>query len=297
MKILPLWSLLFVVALSAPAIQVVWSQEPSPPTSAKGAQALPQPSEKKVYKEVGGRKLALWIWKPNGWKAEDRRSAIIFYHGGGWRNGSPNAFARQSAKLAERGMVAISVQYRLTSQEGVTMADCVKDARSAFRWVRGHAAELGIEPTKIAAGGGSAGGHLAASLATLGDVNDENDDAKVETQPAALVLFNPAVNLDIAAARAGVAPAKLTELLRLSPHHHLKAGTPPTIIFHGSADTTVPIKSVQNYAARVKELGGICEVSVFEGKTHSFFNKEPEVWGTLGQAETFLEKQGLLSAK
>lgn len=297
MKILPLWSLLFVVALSAPAIQVAWSQEPSPPTPAKGAQALPQPSEKKVYKEVGGRKLELWIWKPKGWKAEDRRSAIVFYHGGGWKNGSPTAFARQSAKLAERGMVAISVQYRLTSQEGVTLVDCIKDARSAFRWVRGHAAELGIEPAKIAAGGGSAGGHLAATLTTLGDINEEGDDLKVETQPAALVLFNPAVNLDIAAARAGMTPEKLADLLKLSPHQHLKAGAPPTIIFHGSADTTVPLKSVQDYSARVKALGGECEISVFEGKTHAFFNKEPEVWETLRQAETFLEKQGLLSAK
>lgn len=297
MKTRTLWSLLSIFALSAPAIHVARSQEPSPPTPAKGAQALPQPSEKKVYKEVGDRKLELWIWKPEGWKAEDHRSAIVFYHGGGWKNGSPNAFARQSAKLAERGMVAISVQYRLTSQEGVTMADCIKDARSAFRWVRSHAAELGIEPAKIAAGGGSAGGHLAATLTTLGDVNDEGDDLKVETQPAALVLFNPAVNLDIAAARAGVTPEKLADLLKLSPHQHLKAGAPPTIIFHGSADTTVPIKSVQDYAARVKELGGTCEVSVFEGKTHAFFNKEPEAWETLRQAETFLEKQGLLSAK
>lgn len=115
MKTRTLWSILSVVALSAPAIHVAWSQDPAPPAKAKAAQTLPQPTEKKVYKEVGGRKLELWIWKPAGWKAEDRRSAIVFYHGGGWRNGSPNAFARQSEKLAERGLVAISVQYRLTS--------------------------------------------------------------------------------------------------------------------------------------------------------------------------------------
>lgn len=278
--------------LLSSAASTLWGQEPKP-----AAAALPQPTEKRVYKEVGERKLELWIWKPADWKAEDHRSAVVFYHGGGWRNGSPNAFARQSAKLAERGMVAISVQYRLTSQEGVTMTDCVKDARSAFRWVRSHAAELGIEPGKIAAGGGSAGGHLAATLATLDGINDTNDDLKVSTQPAALVLFNPAVNLDIAAARRDVSPEKLADLLKLSPYHHLKAGAPATIIFHGSADMTVPLKSVQDYAARVKELGGDCEVSVFEGKAHSFFNKEPEVWETLRQAETFLGKHGLLTAK
>lgn len=257
----------------------------------------PPPTEKKVYKQASGTGLELWIWKPTDWKASDLRSAIVFYHGGGWKNGSPNAFSRQSAKLAERGMVAISVQYRLTSQEGVTMEDCIKDARSAFRWVRSHAGELGIDPAKIAAGGGSAGGHLAATLTTLDEVNEAGDDLKVSTQPAALVLFNPAVNLDLALTRQGMTPEKFAALLKLSPAQHLKAGAPPTIIFHGSADTTVPIKSVQDYAARVKELGGECEVSVFEGKVHAFFNKEPEVWQTLAQSETFLEKHGLLKAK
>src|SRR6476660_10386581 len=79
----------------------------------------PEPTEKVTYKEVGGTKLELWVWKPVGWKATDKRSSIVFYHGGGWRGGAPNAFARQSAKLAELGMVAISARYRLISQDGV----------------------------------------------------------------------------------------------------------------------------------------------------------------------------------
>src|SRR5438552_14262283 len=92
----------------------------------------PPPTEKKTYKEVAGTKLEIWIWKPADWKATDKRSAIVFYHGGGWRGGAPNAFARQSAKLAELGMVAFSARYRLISQEGVKIDDCVKDAKSAF---------------------------------------------------------------------------------------------------------------------------------------------------------------------
>lgn len=254
----------------------------------------PPPSEKKIYKEVAGTKLEIWMWKPSDWKATDKRSAIVFYHGGGWKGGNPTAFARQSAKLAERGMVAFSVQYRLTSKEGVKIEDCVKDARSAFRWVRSHAAELGIDPEKIAAGGGSAGGHLAATLATLDDVNDAADDATVSTKPAALVLFNPAAKLDFPRATEGKTGTEVQALLKLSPYHHLKAGHPPTIIFHGDADTTVPIQTVQDYTAKVKELGGSCEVSVSAGQAHAFFNKEPYVWDTLKLAEAFLAKQGLL---
>jgi acetyl esterase/lipase len=257
---------------------------------------LPEPTEKRVYKEVEGKALEIWIWKPVGWKKEDRRSAVVFYHGGGWKGGSPTAFARQSAKLAEKGMVAFSVQYRLTTQPGVTVVECVKDARSAFRWVKTHAGELGVDVKRIAAGGGSAGGHLAAGLVTLGAFDDEKDDRSVVIDPVALVLFNPAVKLDFERALAGAAKEgrKLEDLLKVSPYHHLKAGHPPTVIFHGDEDTTVPIESVQAYAAKVKELGGACEVVVTAGQGHAFFNREPYVWQTLARAEGFLRERGLL---
>ncbi len=266
----------------------------SPAQKAKEKAEPPPPTEKQTYKQVGDTKLEIWIWKPAGWKADDKRPAIVFYHGGGWRGGSPAAFARQSEKLAERGMVAFSVQYRLTTTPGVTIAECIKDAKSAFRWVRAHAAELGVDPNKIAAGGGSAGGHLAAALATLDSFNDEADDQAVPASPAALVLFNPAANLDFPRARERDMP--LEELLLLSPCHHLKAGHPPTIIFHGDGDTTVPIETVQVYTTKVKELGGVCEVVVSSGQGHGFFNREPHVWDTLKQAEDFLAAHGLLPA-
>lgn len=257
---------------------------------AKGEAALPQPTEKRIYKEIGGTKLEIWIYKPADWKATDQRSAIVFYHGGGWRNGSPSAFSRQSAKLAERGMVALSVQYRLTPS-GATIADCVKDARSAFRWVVAHAAELGIDARKISAGGGSAGGHLACGLVTLDQINESTDDLKVPIRPASLVLFNPAAKLR--SIRSRDTPGSDV----VDPFVHLKAGHPPTIIFHGEDDTTVPIVTVREYAAKVKELGGQCEVVGFPGQIHSFFNKEPFVWDTLKQSEAFLEKQGQLTKK
>lgn len=253
---------------------------------------LPAPTEKRVYKEVAGKPLEIWIWKPADWKKQDQRSAVVFYHGGGWRGGSPTAFARQSAKLAERGMVACSVQYRLTSQPGVTVEDCVKDARSAFRWVKAHAGELGIDAAKMVAGGGSAGGHLAGALVTLNDINDPADDLRISTLPAALVLFNPALKLDFPRARESGVP--METLLKLSPYHHLVGVHPPTIIFHGDADSTVPIETVQAYAAKVRELGGQAQVMVAAGQAHAYFNKEPHVWQTLQKAESFLAELGLL---
>lgn len=258
----------------------------------------PAPTEKRTYKQIGDTKLELWLWKPADWKATDRRSAIVFYHGGGWRGGNPAAFSRQSARLAERGMVAISVQYRLTTQPGVTVAECVKDARSAFRWVRAHAAELGIDPDKIAAGGGSAGGHLAAALVTLDNVNEATDDLQISPRPAALALFNPALHLGaLRAARQEADPRVGTpEATRaVDPFEHVKRGHPPTIIFHGEADTTVPIATARAYADKARALGADCEVVGFPDQPHSFFNREPFIWDTLKQTEAFLAKHGLLA--
>ncbi len=265
-----------------------------PLASAAPASALPAPTEKRIYKEVAGTKLELWIWKPADWKSSDRRSGIVFYHGGGWRGGNPSAFSRQSARLAERGMVAISVQYRLISQPGVTVPDCVKDARSAFRWVRAHAAELGLDPEKLAAGGGSAGGHLAAALVTLDAINESGDDLRVNTRPAALVLFNPALKLAGLRAEPDARFADAAAIAAIDPFEHVKRGHPPTIVLHGENDTTVPIDSVRAYARKVTALGDRCEVVGFPGQVHAFFNREPFVWETLAQGTAFLESVGLL---
>ncbi|HSI64477.1 MAG TPA: alpha/beta hydrolase [Candidatus Saccharimonadia bacterium] len=286
-------SFLLCAAVAAAFALTGQAQEAKPQSNTKAKNAGPEPTEKKVYKQIGETSLQLWIWKPEGWKASDKRGAIVFYHGGGWRGGNPSAFSRQSEALAKLGMVAISVQYRLISQPGVTVPDCVKDARSAFRWVHSHAGELGIDPAKIAAGGGSAGGHLAATLVTLDEINDEKDDKSIDIKPAALVLFNPVVKLDFRSAAESTA-AQQEETLKVSPFHHLKAGHPPTMIFHGDADTTVPIATVQAYAAKVTELGGSCEVVSFSGQQHAFFNKEPFVWDTLKKAEAFLEQHALV---
>jgi acetyl esterase len=259
------------------------------------AAALPEPTDRQVYKQVGDTALQVWIWKPAGWQASDRRPAMVFYHGGAWRAGSPSAFSRQSAKLAERGMVALSVQYRLTSQPGVTIADCVKDARSAFRWVRAHAAELGIDPARLAAGGGSAGGHLAATLATLNGPDEAGDDPSVPLQPAALVLFNPALQLDSPRAAEAAGLPEVAALRAFSPFQHVPRGHPPTLILHGEADTTVPIADARAYAARVTELGGRCEVVGYPDQPHAFFNKSPYIERTYERMEAFLAELGWIT--
>jgi acetyl esterase/lipase len=147
------------------------------------------------YKTVGDVSLNLWIFNPQDHKPSDHRAAILFFFGGGWNSGSPEQFQSQCRHLAERGMVAMAVDYRVNSRHGVKPVQCVADAKSAMRWVRANAVRLGIDPQRIAAGGGSAGGHLAACTALIKDCDEPGENTAVSAVPNALVLFNPALML------------------------------------------------------------------------------------------------------
>lgn len=258
-----------------------------------------------TYKTVGDATLDLWIFEPAG-AAGDRRPAIVFFFGGGWKGGTPRQFDPQCRHLAARGMVAITADYRVESRQHAKPVDCVADARSAVRWVRANADRLGIDADRIAAAGGSAGGHIAACTAFIAEFDDPGEDAGVSARPDALVLFNPALvlaplpDLELAADWFGarVPVDRLgTEPNRLSPAHHVARGGPPTIILHGRADALVPIVTAEAFARRMKEVGNRCELVGYDDQPHGFFNREPWRKRTLEDATTFLESLGWLAAE
>lgn len=248
-----------------------------------------------TYKTVDETALRLWIFEPDGHGVSNRRPAAVFFFGGGWRTGSPGQFERQAKALRDRGMVGIVADYRVSSRHGTRPWHAVEDAHDALRWVASHAAELGIDPERIAAAGGSAGGHLAAATASLADP-EVPDEAPV--RPNALILFNPAVVL---ADVEGVfdAPEQLAARLErplesMSPYHHLAAGHPPTLVLHGIADAVVPADTAVAYCERIASLAGDCEIVLYGGAPHGFFNRAPHFERTLGQMMRFLERLGWL---
>jgi acetyl esterase len=259
-----------------------------------------------VYKTAGDTRLSLWIFEPAA-GPKTNRPAIVFFFGGGWTGGSPAQFEQQCRHLAARGMVAITADYRVGSRHGVKPTACLADAKSALRWVRANAARLGIDPRRVAAGGGSAGGHLAAALATVPGFDDPADDRAVSGVPDALALFNPALVLAplpgltatidadrVSAERFGTAPEAF------SPAHHVKRGAPPTIIFHGKADTTVPYATAEAFARAMQAAGNRCELVGYEGQGHGFFN-HGRAGGryaeTLAATDRFFVSLGWLAAK
>jgi acetyl esterase/lipase len=256
-----------------------------------------------TYKTVGDITLKLWILSPKQ-AADEPRPAIVFFFGGGWKSGSPQQFEPQCRHLAQQGMVAITADYRVASRHAAKPVDCLADARSAIRWVRSNAARLGIDPDRIAAGGGSAGGHLAAATAFIDAFDEPAEDRGVSAAPNALVLFNPALvlaplpGLDLAGFGTRVAANRLgTEAKNLSPAHHVKPDGPPTMIFHGSADETVPLATAEAFAAVMRKAGNRCELVTSEGQPHGFFNREPWRSKTIVEADAFLESLGWLDVE
>ena len=264
------------------------------------------PSKTAVYKTVGDTQLKVNIFLPAGHQATDRRAAIVFFFGGGWRGGSPTQFSQHCRYLASRGMVAMAADYRVYSRQKARVADCVADAKSAIRWVRQNAPRLGIDPNRIASGGGSAGGHLAAAVGTLDEFDEPSEDRAISSRPNAMVLFNPALELtakafsvDFQSSRyQGIAKRMGAAPERLSPTLHIKKETPPAIIFHGKADTTVPFNQSEQFAAKMKQLGNRCELAGYDGQTHGFFNygrgNNEAFRSTLKRADAFLVSVGFL---
>jgi acetyl esterase/lipase len=248
-----------------------------------------------VYKNVGERELKLFIEKPRAWKATDQRPAIVFFFGGGWVGGTPEQFRKQSEYLASRGMVGVRVEYRpIPKGEKGPPTLCVQDAKSAMRWVRAHARELGVDPQRIAAGGGSAGGHLAAFTSLVPGSDDPADDLMVSPRANALVLFNPVFNNG-----PGQWGHELVghRYLEFSPAHHITSNAPPTIVFLGTKDGLISVETAQEFQAAMKQAGVRCEAFFYEGQVHGFFNRDPWRTGTMIETDTFLATLGWLQGE
>ncbi len=260
-----------------------------------------------VFKQIGDVELRLQFFRPADWSAGDERPAVVFFFGGGWKNGSPTQFGTQAEYLATQGMVTCCAEYRITSVHGSTAAQSVADAKSAMRYLRSNSTGLGIDPDRIAAGGGSAGGHLAAAVATLPGLNEEGEELSVSCIPNALVLFNPAVDITaegLGRDEEGEAHQEMLTRIgateeELSPTIYVTEGLPPTIIIHGMADSVVPYAQVEVFHQRMEAAGNRCELVGYPDKEHGFFNvgrgDEESYRDTLRRTHLFFQDLGWIT--
>ncbi|WP_165246517.1 alpha/beta hydrolase [Paludisphaera soli] len=245
-----------------------------------------------VYKKPASGPLKLLVTYPPGWKATDARPGVVFFFGGGWADGDVKQFEEQAEHLARRGMVAARADYRVKSRQGVSPEACVEDAKSAVRWLRAHAKEQGIDPSRIVAAGGSAGGHIAACAAFTPGLDAAGEDPAVSSKPDALVLFNPVLRFQGVPKlmqRIG-GDAKLGRAI--SPVLHVGKGAPPALILFGTDDPLAPMGD--EYVAKAKAAGAVAELFTAEGVGHGFFNRPPWKQKTTARMDAFLTSIGYL---
>jgi len=250
-----------------------------------------------VYKTVGDVELKLHIKKPADAKADEKRPAVVFFFGGGWNGGSPTQFEPHCKHLASKGIIGVTAEYRVKSRHKTTPDKCVEDGKSAVRWLRANAGKLGIDPERLAAGGGSAGGHVAA--ATGNCLGFEVGDTKVSSKPDALFLFNPVYNNG--PEKGGWGHARVKDYWqKISPAHNIRKGAPPTIVFLGTKDPLIPVSVAENYEKEMKKVGSTCVTHLYEGRPHGFFNENKgggkDYRDTLVKVDAFLAELGWLDA-
>jgi acetyl esterase len=228
----------------------------------------------KIYKTVNGTELKADMFCTAETQQNRMNPAIAFFHGGGWAYGSPSEFYSTCIRYAKKGFITFSFQYRLSITEDgtvphpdITLIECVKDARSALRWVRENAASFHIDPDKIVAAGQSAGGQLALSTAMFDSINEESDNMDISPVPNALLLFSS--NLNTMEAWADwLMGERRKEIWSVSPYHNLRPGLPPAIEFHGTEDCMVPIYILNLFKEKTISMGNYFESVVYNGRGH-----------------------------
>jgi acetyl esterase/lipase len=163
--------------------------------------------------------------------------------------------------------------------------------------VRGHSTELGIDPDKVIAAGGSAGGHLAACTALVKAFDAESDDKAISAKPNAMVLFNPAMNIaTLFKQRAtGNSPITIDTAEAITPNNFVSKDSPPAILFFGTADDLKV--GGDEYVKKATELGLRAEMWSATDMPHGFFNREPWMQVTAKKMDEFLISLGYLGGE
>lgn len=254
-----------------------------------------------TYSQPATGDLTVDVFRP---EFNSRHSAVLIFHGGGWRAGAKEAVHQQAAALAAAGFTGIAVQYRLL--DTAPWPAQLEDARAALSWARSHAPELSIDPMRVVAQGHSAGAHLALVTGTIG----------ADERPAAIVAYYPATGFypadppQPADADAPPAPPSLeldaqgripswmlfppgtddAELIAASPISVADAAFPPTILLHASRDTVIGSAASIALHRRLDGLGVQSDLHIFAGRGHGFDLAPSMLAATVHATTSFLER-------
>jgi acetyl esterase/lipase len=231
-----------------------------------------------VYGKAGATDLHLDIYRPP--VGTEKRMATIHIHGGGFTAGSKDTLTDRVSPFAALGYTAIAVQYRLAGE--ARWPAQIEDVKAAIRWARANAKSLRIDPGKIAVVGYSAGGHLAlfaAATANRAEFEGQSGTPGAGTEVAACCAYYAAtqVRQESNGTASVLMPPGSDEAAHraASPLTYIAKGFPPTVIFHGTADVTIPLESSERLFKQLRDVHVPVEFHAFEGVPHAF-DSNPE---------------------
>ncbi len=222
-----------------------------------------------VYATYGKREVKLDLYLPAKSPA-GKLPCIMVIHGGGWRSGNKQRFARFASRFAEKGFAAACIGYRLRPE--VEVGQCVEDVKASVRWVRANAAAHNIDPERIGAYGGSAGAHLAAMLGTSfkdKGLEGKGGNAKFSSRVVAVVAMATPADLTGFARHVGVAEAKVK---RISPVTHVDSDSARFLLIHARGDGIVRYRQSELLVQKLKAAKVAVKLAPVEGRSHAFWN-------------------------
>jgi acetyl esterase/lipase len=254
-----------------------------------------------IYGKGGEKDLKLDLFLPKA--GNPPYIGIIFIHGGGWKNLSKEYLKEWGMFFADRGYVAVSIDYRLSGEAKFPAA--VEDCKCAVRWMRANAEKYRINPGKIAVFGESAGGHLAALLGTSGgapELEGTGGHAGYSSRPDLVFPVYGVFDLQIRAKETKAVTNALNEFIgcsyddcpakyiSASPITYIDRSDPPFLLFHSTGDSTVPYRHSVIFEKKLKEAGVLVEFSTTVGSKHGYVLWEPHFKPTCEQMIYFMNK-------
>lgn len=242
-----------------------------------------------VYGQRQGRDLTLDVVQP----ARPNGIGVVLVVSGGWKSGPGSFRPWMTAPLLRRGYTIFAVYH--VSQPQATVMEITDDMNRAVRYVRHNAREYGVDPQRLGITGGSAGGHLSLMLATRGGPGPGGNSDPIDGESSAVqavAIFYPITDLlnlgeSTENLRDGGPPKSFVKAFgpdstnlaiwkvighEMSPIYYVSSNLPPTLIFHGDADTLVPLDQSERFQAEAHKLGRTVELVVHHGGKHGWLS-------------------------
>ncbi len=243
-----------------------------------------------TYGQRGNRSLDLDVIKP----VKPNGLGVLLLTSGGWKSGHAGSFPQWMATPLLRHGYTVFVIYHV-SQPDATVMEIIDDTHRAVRFVRTHAREYGVDARRLGVTGGSAGGHLSLMLATRGGPGPANAPDPVDRESSAVqtaAIFYPVTDLlnlgnstenlhddgPPKSFRRSFGPdATNTAVWKVighdsSPIYYITTNMPPILIYHGGADTLVPLDQSERFQAKALEMGRTVKLVVHPGGMHGWWS-------------------------